>query len=81
MTISDLRTRIRRSRPLTIAERAMAAVTASLALATIALSISGSADASPAGELPEQGAYSQAPLSAISHDETEPGSLDQSLGD
>jgi hypothetical protein len=70
---------MRRSRPLTIAERAIAAVTVSLALGAVALSISGSAEALPSGRLPAGGPYIQQPISAASHAETGPADVDMAM--
>lgn len=63
----NLRT-LRGGRKLTVAERAIAAVTASLALASMALAVAGAARAStPAGVLPVDGAYQYQPLKTASH--------------
>jgi hypothetical protein len=66
-------TRFRESRPLTLIERTMVAVTVWVAVATMLLAISQSARASePAGALPAESAATWAPQSAISHVEYVP---------
>ncbi len=56
-----LRERMRSTRPLTPFERVVSAVTAALAVATVALAVTANAQADPSGVLPEDGAYYQEP--------------------
>ncbi len=59
---------LRGRRKLTVAEHALAVVTASLAVATVALAVVGPARAStPAGVLPVDGAYYYEPWKTASH--------------
>ncbi|HSP56554.1 MAG TPA: hypothetical protein VLS25_13310 [Dehalococcoidia bacterium] len=63
----------RDARSLTLGEKFLMALTALLAVATVALAVAGSARAGLGGALPGDGPYTCGPATAVSHAESIPG--------
>jgi hypothetical protein len=68
----QIRTMMTRSRPLTLWEKFLTALSVALAVATMALAAATAARAGQAGALPAEGPFYSGPATAISHAEGHP---------